>query len=137
MTRVIWYKKGLVVGIIVMFIGVSVCSSKDASICKDAIEENIDSGGWNLGFILGRVTYFEIASMWEYSVKGEIVECIDIDTGEVIAQVKTGFFGFYLFAFLPMGYDYKIISYFEYSKLSGKVEDLGFFQRIDFMHTVQ
>lgn len=124
----------LAIGIIFLLIGFSGVSSKDVSNYKDTIEENIDSGGWNLGFVLGRVTYFDRPTKWWYSVNGGRVECINFDTGEVVAQGKTGFFGFYLFTFLPMGYDYKIISYFKYSHLSRKVEDLGFFQRIDFCH---
>jgi hypothetical protein len=133
-------KRGLVVGISILVIGVSVLSSvssKEVTIYNKTIDEHNYSEDWNLGFILGRVTYFEIGIWLESGVFGEKIECIDLDTGEVVSQEKTGIFGFFLFKFLPIGHNYKIISYFEYSQLSKKVENLGFFQIVKFTHVIK
>ena len=128
-------RKSLVVGVAILFIGICILpivSSKDESIRNRSIEQESDSGDKGLGFILCRVTYFEIGIWIELGLPGQNVKCINIDTGEVVRQGKTRVFGFYLFKFLPMGRDYKIIADTIYGKESKKVEDLFLFQKVEF-----
>ena len=127
---------------------VEACSQNDTEVYDDLIltanvqkknkvkaffEESVekdDSRDLNLGFILCRITYLEIGIWWETGYYGQNVELIDLDTDEVIAQGKTGFFGYIFFPFLPLGHDYKITAYTEYGTDSRKVKDLGFFQKV-------
>ena len=124
-------KKTIVIGVIALFIfvGVQPAFTTEPVISTDIVKED-NSQDINLGFILCRVTYIEIGIWWETGYYGQNVELIDLDTDEVIAQGKTGFFGYIFFPFLPLGHDYKITAYTGYGTDSRKVKDLGFFQKV-------
>ena len=127
------YKKGLGAVVIVLFISFSITPIVNSQSIKEFDEESIendDSRDLNLGFILCRVTYIDIGIWWETGFHGQNVELKDLDTGEVIAQGKTGFFGFIFFTFLPIGHDYRITAYTDYGIDSRKIEDLGLFQKV-------
>lgn len=133
-------KKVMVIGTVILFILVNVfsnVSSKDISTNEEPIEENVEPGRWNLGFILLRVTYMEFSIWYEVGFPGVKVKCVDKETGEIVSTGRTGFFGFYLFKFLSLGQDYKIIAVTDkYGTMSRTVKDLGFFQRVDILFII-
>ena len=131
-------EKVIVIGIIALFIfvGVQPAFATEPVISTDIVKEE-NSRDINLGFILCRVTYIEIGIWWETGFHGQIVELKDLETGEVIAQGKTGFFGFILFPFLAIGHDYRITAYTNYGPDSKKVEDLGLFQTIKIVYIIK
>jgi hypothetical protein len=126
------FRKGLVLGIILLFIGVlsSVSSANDTSEIKETVEENNDSGDWGFGFILCWATYTHVGGRTIYPLSREKVECIDLETGNVIKQGTTGLFGFYLFKFLPLGRDYKLTISTEDGSDSFIVSKLGLFEYV-------
>ena len=133
------YMKAFTVGISILVIGFSnlpSAISKNVSIYTESIEKD-NSEVWGLGFILCRVTYFEIGIWIELGLRGQKVKCIDLDTGEVVSQGKTRIFGFFLFKFLPIGHDYKIIADTIYGEDSKKVEDLFLFQKVTFTFIIK
>jgi hypothetical protein len=75
----------------------------------------------------------ETWSWFIIGMPGQEVECIDLNTGEVVYQGKTRIFGYFLFNFLTLGHDYKIITYTEYGKMSKKINDLDFFQKVELL----
>jgi hypothetical protein len=133
-------KKVMIIGTVLLFILINISSgvsSKDISINEESIEENVEPRGWNLGFILLRVTYMEFSIWYKVGFYGQTVKCEDKETGEIIRTGKTGFFGFYLFKFLPMGHDYKITAITDkYGTMSRTVKNLGFFQRVDILFII-
>ena len=69
-------KKLLVIGIIILFIVISVLpcvSSKDESNSNGLIEKDYDSGVWNLGFILCRLVEIELGTWYVYGYPGQSV----------------------------------------------------------------
>jgi hypothetical protein len=99
--------------------------------------EKDDSRDIKLGFIFCRVCYMKIGEWFQFGLPGEKIECVDLDTGEVVAEGKTRIFGFYLFKFLPLGHDYKITAHYEYGWDSKNVKDLGFFQKVEFVFIIK
>jgi hypothetical protein len=124
-------KKVFVIGVIALFIfvGVQPAFATEPVISTDIVKED-NLRDINLGFILCRITYIEIGIWWETGFHGQKVELKDQETGEVVAQGKTGFFGFILFPFLPIGHDYRITAYTECGTNSKKVDDIGLFQKV-------
>jgi len=98
--------------------------------------ENKDSDDWGFGFILcyASIEYAELRhSIW---LPWEMVECIDLETGNVVRQERTGLFGFCLFKYLPMGRDYKLTISTEEGSDSIIVRDLLFLKRVGLRITV-
>ena len=93
--------------------------------------ENKDSGEWGYGFILCFVSKGYVNGHHSGPLQGEVVKCIDLETGDVVRQERTGFFGFCLFKFLTIGNDYKLMVSSENINDSFIVRDLVFFQMVD------
>jgi hypothetical protein len=132
-------KKGLAASVVAALMLVTVLSVAGAAnviTVNKELSEDDDSGSLNYGFILCRVCYMESPIWVKSSLPGQRVECVDLDTGELIAQGKTHVFGLFLFKFLPMGRDYKIIADTSYWLDSKKIEDLGFFQYVEFLFII-
>ena len=127
------YKKGLVVGIIILFIGVGVqpANADDISEIKETTEENNDSGDWGYGFILCYASIEYVQYRYSIFLSWKVVECIDLETGNVVRQDRTGLFGFCLFKYLPMGRDYKLTISTEEGSDSIIVRDLIYLKRAD------
>lgn len=124
------YTKGLVVGIIVLFIGVGIQSTvaNEVSVNKEIIKENdTSSDSWGNGIIIIIIRTFR----YEFMLRKYIIEpwvrliCEDLDTGEITHMI-TNFLGFRV-RFFQRGHDYRIIGYFGDGQQSITIEDLGFF----------
>ena len=124
-------KKVIVIGVIALFVvvGFQPATANDIAVSKETTEENNESGDWGFGFILCSATYEREMDRNTYRLRWAVVECIDLETGNVVRQEKTGFFGFCLFKFLPMGRDYKLTVSTEDGDDWFIVRDLGFFSR--------
>jgi len=126
------YKKGLVIGIIILFIGVGIqpTSANDISISKEITEKNNDSDDWGYGFIFVSATFRRQMERTTWRLRWTVIDCIDLETGKVVMQEKTGMFGFCLFKFLPRGHDYRLIV----PSLGGSswcvIEDMGLFHKV-------
>ena len=121
-----------IVGITFLLIGVSIQPAIADSIVvnRESTQWNNDSGDWDLGFILCQVIFINPNSRQIIYGRGEIVECLDLDTGEEI-QGKTRLLGFHLFKFLTIGHDYEISVDTEYGYSEFTIEYLGFFSRVE------
>lgn len=130
-------KKILVFGIITLFIAVGIqpVIASVQQIKETKIEDN-GEGDLNFGFILVFASYNINYMRPTYPLSGEIVECIDLETGNEVMKEKTGFFGLCLFKFLPMGRDYKLVVSTENGYDSYIVRNLWFFQRAYLEYTV-
>jgi hypothetical protein len=134
---------------------VEACSQNNTEVCDELIltanvqkknkikvfgeesSEKEDSRDINLGFILCRVCYMRIGEWFQFGLPGQKIECVDLDTGEVVAEGKTRIFGYYLFKFLPLGHDYKITAHYEFGWDTKKVNDLGLFQKVEFVFIIR
>jgi hypothetical protein len=109
MIKVNWYKKGWVIGIIILFIGIGIqpVFANDISINTDTTKRNNDSG--DLGFCTIFCTVYHFNYILRIHALAFLVkfELRDLDTGELI-QEKSRFFGFHLFTNLQLGNDYEI-----------------------------
>jgi len=109
--------------------------NKEKFSTRELIEEE-DSVSWNLGFILCRVCFMETWSWFIKGMPGQRIECIDLDTGEIVYKGKTRIFGYFLFKFFPFGHDYKITAETEYGRMSKKINDLDFFQKVELLFII-
>ena len=130
--------KFLVVGVIVLLIGLAVQTgvANDVYINNEMkqVDEKIYEYKFvrelNFGFILVLATYGIYNQRPTLPLSWERVECIDLETGEVVMQEKTGRFGFCLFKYLPMRHDYKLIVSNSMGEDWSIVRNTGIFQRV-------
>jgi len=116
-------------------LGGNLKKNKEKFSTRELIEEE-DSVSWNLGFILCRVCFMETWSWFIKGMPGQRIECIDLDTGEIVYKGKTRIFGYFLFKFFPFGHDYKITAETEYGRMSKKINDLDFFQKVELLFII-
>jgi hypothetical protein len=122
-------RKGLVVGIIILFIGVGVLSSvstaTDIFINRNTNNKNDPSpGSWNKGIVIFHTVKkdFMMPECY-YPDPWRELTCEDLDTGE-IRHIVTNWFGFRVRFFLR-GHDYKI--HLEGTTLDILIEELKFY----------